>query len=331
MKNIGLKTDGISIAHGTEASSVHSELKNLAESSGQTLSSGDPNTLDPNPRMTEQAIARYCSYSTFYNATFSSNTYTLTATDGISTIDRTTLIANGCEVNFFAPQQNDGAVQINIQGVNYNVVDYLGNPLVGGEILQNVLVIAIFNSASSAFVLFQIKSQIAGGVPTGAIIGFAGETDKLTDPSYYLCDHALFLIASDPALYAVIQDKYKLPEDPDPAVGYCYLPDGRSEFFVGADNGRGIGVGGVVGQHKEDQMQGHWHLILEGSSNGGSLNDRAFNDSNGRNPDQMPLGGSEAGTNYGACDIISDKVNGEPRFGEFTAPRRLSINFIIKR
>ena len=108
------------------------------------------------------------------------------------------------------------------------------------------------------------------------------------------------------------------------------IPNLAGRFLAIFDALASSDIGNTVGEYKEDQFQGHWHLVSEGSSNGGSLNDRSFTDSNGKNPNQMPLGGSEAGTNYGACDIISDKVNGEPRFGSSTHPRYTTVYGYVK-
>lgn len=101
------------------------------------------------------------------------------------------------------------------------------------------------------------------------------------------------------------------------------LPEGRGEFLRGADNGRGVDEGRVIGSHQMDQMQritGELYIrrAQHGSSSG------AFSS-------ESRSGGESASSGSYGVDIYFDSANSPgARAGDETRPRNIAVNFLIK-
>ena len=98
------------------------------------------------------------------------------------------------------------------------------------------------------------------------------------------------------------------------------LPDLRSEFVRGWDNGRGVDAGRALGSAQLDQFQGHHHEILYKNTGqpGGNLSTALQ---------------TQATTGIDENEVrqpITDSVNGAPRHGAETRPRNIALMFIIK-
>ena len=90
-------------------------------------------------------------------------------------------------------------------------------------------------------------SQLLGvsGMPVGAIAPFVSETAVPSD--WLVCDGSTFSATAFPKLNTIL--------------GGTTLPDLRGEFIRGADLGRGVDDGRVVGSTQSDVLQGHSHRV----------------------------------------------------------------------
>ncbi|PUA47580.1 hypothetical protein C5U62_03145 [Pseudomonas protegens] len=110
----------------------------------------------------------------------------------------------------------------------------------------------------------------------------------------------------------------------DEGAGNFRLPESRGEFLRGWDHGRGVDAGRSIGTSQLDQFQGHNRMWNQaGSSSGGSRH----------TPVQSSTAGTIEALKYPLSaigEIISDGVNGTPRFGTETRPCNLAVMWCIK-
>lgn len=138
------------------------------------------------------------------------------------------------------------------------------------------------------------------GVPTGAVLPFAGES---APDGYLICDGSSISRTNYADLFSVI--------------GCCYgsgngsstfsIPDLRGEFIRGLDGGRGVDRNRTLGEPQMDEIRSHTHTITVGPSTLSTGN----------------TGGGNRSSDEGTVD--SGAFGG----GE-TRPRNLAMNFIIK-
>jgi microcystin-dependent protein len=151
-------------------------------------------------------------------------------------------------------------------------------------------------------------------IPTGAVFPFAG----ITAPEGFLfCDGSAVSRTTYAKLLGVIGETYG---SGDGSTTFN-LPDYRETVLVGAGQNEKLNIKEHdvynIGEFKDDQMQGHWHLINGASGNapggGGVLYE----------PEQY----KDIAT---AKKITDDGKNGTPRVGSTTHGKQTGINFIIK-
>lgn len=151
-------------------------------------------------------------------------------------------------------------------------------------------------------------------IPVGTVLHFAGSTA----PEGFLFTEGQEVSRSAyPSLFAVIGTKYG---EGDGKTTFN-LPDYREVVFVGAGQNVKLDIKAhdvyELGEFKDDQFQGHWHLI------------------NGLGENTTGRGGvyyeperiEDVAT---AKKIVTDNENGTPRVGSTTHGKQVGVNYIIK-
>jgi hypothetical protein len=102
---------------------------------------------------------------------------------------------------------------------------------------------------------------------------------------------------------------------------------GISATGVGSQNINGRAKAGpALGALREDQVQGHWHNLV--NSGGNQLSGISSTPSASGSGASVPL--VSAGTYIRVGDPINDSTNGTPRTGAYTHGPEIGMNFIIK-
>jgi hypothetical protein len=159
MQDLNDKVTGGTLT-AAEWNEVPSELQNVIQALGLTLTSGDLNQLG-------KAIAGYVANGSYYIASGPANAYTLA---GIGTKQTPPSYTNGFAVRFKVNATNTGASTINVSGLGVKQIrNTQGDVLVGGELLAGSQVILSYDSANGWFEIL----ELGGGGATG------GGSDKV--------------------------------------------------------------------------------------------------------------------------------------------------------
>lgn len=151
-------------------------------------------------------------------------------------------------------------------------------------------------------------------IPTGAVFPFAGIT---APEGFLLCNGQEVSRITYSKLYAVLGDIYGRGD----GTTTFNLPDYRETVLVGAGASANSKIRAhdiyEVGEFKDDQFQGHAHLVPNiQATQTGSYD---YPTGSGRNPNTRIT-----------TSILTDNVNGTPRIGSTTHGKQIGINFIIK-
>ena len=152
------------------------------------------------------------------------------------------------------------------------------------------------------------ESELANAFPVGSIIMFPGDQNALTSVNWVICDGGTLPRDAYPELFNVIGTMYGDPSDLD-----FNIPDLRSEFIRGADNGRNVTGGHALSTNQSDEFRSHTHT-LKGNDLGGS-------------PDQLSAPGLY---NDDAETAAQDDGSIQSAGGAETRPRNVALNYIIK-
>ena len=128
MQDLNDKITGNTLT-ATEWNEVPSEIQNVIEALGQTLSSGDLNQLG-------KGIAGYVANANFYTDTGIADAYVLTK---IGSKQAATAYTNGFQASFLAGNTNTGASTVNIAGLGIkNIKTSSGGNPVAGDIFDRI-------------------------------------------------------------------------------------------------------------------------------------------------------------------------------------------------
>ena len=152
------------------------------------------------------------------------------------------------------------------------------------------------------------EAQLDSAFPIGSIIMYPGDSNSLTTDKWTICDGGTLPRDGYPELFNVIGTMYGDPNDVD-----FNIPDLRSEFVRGADNGRNEIGGHALGTSQADEFKSHTHTLV-GNDLGGS-------------PDQLTAPGLYADD---AENAAQDDGSIQNAGGEETRPRNVALNYIIK-
>lgn len=157
-------------------------------------------------------------------------------------------------------------------------------------------------------------NQVAGGMPSGVIIAYAGAT---APSGYLLCDGTSYSSTVYPNLFAVIGTTYG-------GTGQTFnVPNYRGVFLRGAGSQTisKIAYSTTLAKTQTDQFQGHGHLVFDSVGNG------VFNFGSGAS---VGLSGVGVPPNQAkATTLVADATNGTPRSGLETRPVNMGVNYII--
>jgi len=158
-----------------------------------------------------------------------------------------------------------------------SIVKETSTALASGDIVANQLVTVVYDGTSFQVIGLPIPVPIAS-MP----IGFVGTFVTLTSiPSNYLiADGSSFVEATYPLLFTALDDS-------------TTLPDYRGEFLRGADQGRGVDSGRVIGSTQSDIFKSHTHTtsIFQGSA--GSFSGDGSSTNTNTNAQTAATGGTE--------------------------------------
>jgi len=147
MLNIPTKVDGIDSLSATEFNSLNNELKNIIESTGQTLAGGDLFQI-------AKAAAFYAGISTFYIDTSTVNSYVLSAVGSFKAIDS---LVDGLEARFIATTTNTAAATVNINGLgSKSLRDLSGATITAGHITSGQIIRIVYSSATDRFTVLPL-------------------------------------------------------------------------------------------------------------------------------------------------------------------------------
>lgn len=152
MLNIPTKADGVDTLSATEFNSLNNELKNIIESTGQTLAGGDLFQI-------AKAAAAYAGSSTFYIDSGTTNSYVLSAIDSFEEIDAYT---DGLVIRFVATTENTGAATVNVNSLGTkSIVTSSGVALPSGDIVIGDYITARYNVGNDNFLVEPAFSKVS--------------------------------------------------------------------------------------------------------------------------------------------------------------------------
>ena len=160
----------------------------------------------------------------------------------------------------------------------------------------------------------------AQAVPPGAVLAYASTT---APSGYLLCDGAAVSRTTYADLFAAISTTWGVGD----GSTTFNLPDGRGGVLRGTGTGTVNGrdkVGPAVGSKQEDQMQGHWHTVTDGT-----FQALRFENRGGGSSPNITSTESVSGT-LEARELKTDGTNGAPRTGTETRPYSIGVQWIIK-
>ena len=187
------------------------------------------------------------------------------------------------------------------------------HPLRGNDVVNNLESDA-GNKPLSASMGKQIsdnfEQQLAGAFPIGSIIMYTGDVSQLSNATdkWAVCDGSSLPKTGFDPLFQIIGTTYGEPNPSD-----FNVPDLRSEFVRGADNGRGVTGGHALGSSQGDEFKSHTHTLYG--------NDLA------NNPDQLTAPGLYQDD---AENAAQDDGSIQSTGGSETRPRNVALNYIIK-
>lgn len=164
--------------------------------------------------------------------------------------------------------------------------------------------------------------EAADRTPVGLISAFGG---TVAPDGWFLCDGTTKSRTTYADLYAVIGTVFGAGD----GTSTFSLPNlqGISPTGVGSQSiGGRTKTGPALGAAREDQEQGHRH-ILENSSHSAGFSQNVVGDSGATGTGLRGTGGF---SHDGAATMVTDGTNGTPRIGLYTHGPEVGVNFIIK-
>lgn len=162
-----------------------------------------------------------------------------------------------------------------------------------------------------------IAQQVYSNTPIGTVLSFAGQ---IAPNGYLLCDGSSYAVADYQDLYDVIGNTYGGDTE------NFNVPDYRETVLVGVGENTTDTIAEhdvyELGEFKDDQLQGHKHIITQEGGNASS----------NVSPNSHALFGGTAGSSNTTAmkETCSDATNGTPRVGTTTHGKQKGVTYIIK-
>jgi phage-related tail fiber protein len=154
-----------------------------------------------------------------------------------------------------------------------------------------------------------VDNAVTSAVPAGTVIYVA----MASAPSGYLkANGAAVSRTTYAVLFAAIGTTFGVGD----GSTTFNLPDLRSEFIRGLDDGRGVDSGRALGSLQSEMVGPHTHVVTSPGTRSGS---------NNQNPGGVLLGSSGDVGNYGAVSITSNSNSGTEN-----RPRNIALLAVIK-
>lgn len=143
MQDLNDKVTGNSLT-AAEWNQVPSEIQNVIEGLGITLSGGDLNQLG-------KAIAGYVANGQFYVDSGAADAYVLAP---VGSKQAPPAYTDGFKIAFLATNVNTGASTVNVGGLGVkNITDRYGNALLNGDVPTSIISTAYYDASAGEFVL----------------------------------------------------------------------------------------------------------------------------------------------------------------------------------
>lgn len=166
----------------------------------------------------------------------------------------------------------------------------------------------------------RIKDKTGYVMPVSAMMPYAGAT---APDGFLICDNSEISRTTYEDLFNIIGTTYGVGD----GSTTFNLPDMRETVPIGIGT-RGSGVAGhdvyTLGQFKDDQLQGHWHIVTDQGYYGNTSN------AAGADPTQLAKGNGTPSGTFALSSMSNDFVHGTPRSGTTTHGKQLGLNYIIK-
>lgn len=178
-----------------EWNEVPSEIQNVIEGLGITLSSGDLNQLG-------KAIAGYVANGTFYLDSGSANTYVLAT---VGSKQNAPAYTTGFHIQFIAGNTNTSASTVNVGGLGVKSIKSEVGVLGANNIIAGDLVEAFFDGTD--FILIDVDSVKALPFTGGGVLRAGGRNNQIRDTDSYFMP-AADSVKADTVLIAELPDTF---------------------------------------------------------------------------------------------------------------------------
>lgn len=185
MQDLNDKVTGGTLT-AAEWNQVPSEIQNVIEGLGITLSAGDLNQLG-------KAIAGYVANGTFYLDSGAADAYVLTTVGSKQTA---TGYTTGFNIQFVAGNANTGASTVNVGGLGVKSLNSDVGALGANNITAGDLVEAYFDGTD--FILIGVDSEKVLPLTGGGVLRAGGRNNQLRDSGAYTMPLAASVDADTP-------------------------------------------------------------------------------------------------------------------------------------
>jgi len=304
---------------------IQTELQTLITAFGGSLSGSDLTQVS-------KAISDAVSNSSYYADSGAANAYVLSAVAG--SIGQSTL-RTGSLIRFMAANANSGASTINVASLGVKAIKRAdgSTALSANDITTTEYTHLIYDGTNWRILSFGLIQGSKGVFtdrivdktgylsPVGEIKMFAGAS---APNGFLICDGSAISRTNYADLFAITSTTYGVGD----GTTTFNLPDMRETYAVGVGT-RGSGITAhdifTLGQFKDDQTQGHKHLVDRGD--GSQLSTYSGTGAAGTLKTES---GITKDYDISTLLPISDGTNGTPRTGTTTRGKAIGVNYIIK-